>query len=83
VRVGRGEVVDDDRAAVEPADQAAAGLHVHLPAPVLDREGAVAGARSADRRDRHEEREEREQDHGSADHARSIPRWCGEPFIVM
>src|SRR5688500_6270513 len=60
VRVAWGLVEDGDRAAVEPADHAAAGIEVDLAAAVLDRERAFAGRHGRDRRDGQQEREQRQ-----------------------
>ena len=60
------------RAAVEPADDAAARLDRDLAAAVLDRERAVAAAQAGDDRNREPEREQRKEDKGLPHHAPSI-----------
>ena len=64
VRISRGRVVDRDRAAVEPAEDAAARLQAHLAAAVLDRERALTGVRRGESRDREDQREQRQAEEG-------------------
>ena len=58
VRVAGRRVVDRQRAAVDPAEDAAARLQVDLAAAVLDRERAVAGVQRGERRDRENQGEQ-------------------------
>ena len=64
VRVARGRVVDRERAAVDPAEDAAARLQVDLAAAVLDRERAFAGVQRGKGRRRENQREQGQAEEG-------------------